>query len=721
MKGTLLLFLLFIIVHVSAQVTISGSAVDEKGVSLPGVNVYLKDTYDGATTDDKGNFSFTTEEKGNHILVASFLGYETKEMPVDIKANIIDLKIKMVETVNELSLVTITAGSFEASDERKATVLKPLDIVTTAGAQGDTYSAIKTLPGAQQIGETEGLFVRGGTGAETQTFIDGLLVDKPFFSSTPDIAQRGRFSPFLFKGTIFSSGGYSAQYGQGLSGALILDSQDIPERSASTLAVSSVGLGAGIYKLYDDQKGCIGGDINYTDLTPTFALIKQKQAIIETPRFFGGSTFFRQKTGKSGIIKFYGYYNHGQLSYAFPNLDDPQNDQLFGLKNDNVYTNLTYKTALSGKWSMQTGFSYSDNTDKIKYGVVNQGNVIDSSTIDIKNTSNLTQGRIVLSRSIGTYSTIRSGIDLHNSNSDFNIFSRTYSSTDLYAALFSEADIYINTRFAARLGIRAEHSSMVDKYNVAPRVSLAYKVSGKTQLSLAVGQFFQQPPNEYSYLLKDKGYSNATHYIANVQSVSTDYTFRTEIYYKQYHDLIKTSPDTALSGTGYAKGIEIFWRDKRTLKFVDYWISYSYLDTRRNWLDFPISAQPTFAADHTANLVFKKWFDKIKTNLSATYTYATGRPYFNPNRPDSEYLKDVTPDYHTLGISVSYLTTIGKAFTVLVASVTNVIGSKQVFGYKYSADGSVKSEVNPPAPRFFFVGMFMSWGIDRRQEVIDNN
>ena len=105
--------------------------------------------------------------------------------------------------INSLGLGT-------ASDERKTTVLKPLDIVTTAGAQGDIVGALKTLPGAQQIGESEGLFVRGGDGSETKTIIDGMMVNKPFFSSAPDIASRGRFSPFLFKGTIFSTGGYSA-------------------------------------------------------------------------------------------------------------------------------------------------------------------------------------------------------------------------------------------------------------------------------------------------------------------------------------------------------------------------------------------------------------------------------------------------------------------------------------------------------------------------------
>ena len=59
-------------------------------------------------------------------------------------------------------------------------VLDPIDIVTTASANGDITGALKTLPGAQQVGESEGLFVRGGTATETKTFIDGTLVNNFF-------------------------------------------------------------------------------------------------------------------------------------------------------------------------------------------------------------------------------------------------------------------------------------------------------------------------------------------------------------------------------------------------------------------------------------------------------------------------------------------------------------------------------------------------------------
>ncbi|TMN59328.1 hypothetical protein, partial [Pseudoalteromonas piscicida] len=77
----------------------------------------------------------------------------------------------------------------------------------------------------------EGLFIRGGSAEEAKIIIDGTVVNNFFYSSVPGIAQRGRFSPFLFNGTVFSSGGYSAVYGQALSSILSLESIDIPEQS----------------------------------------------------------------------------------------------------------------------------------------------------------------------------------------------------------------------------------------------------------------------------------------------------------------------------------------------------------------------------------------------------------------------------------------------------------------------------------------------------------
>ena len=66
---------------------------------------------------------------------------------------------------------------------------------------------------------------------------------------------------------------------------------------------------------------------------------------------------------------------------------------------------------------------------------------------------------------------------------------------DNYQAVFAETDIYVTNDLAALIGGRFEHSSIIDKANIAPRISLAYKVGEGAQVSVAYGIFYQKPEN----------------------------------------------------------------------------------------------------------------------------------------------------------------------------------------------------------------------------------
>ncbi|MVT43659.1 TonB-dependent receptor plug domain-containing protein [Chitinophaga oryziterrae] len=706
--------LILLPVCLMAQQKITGKITDSKKRPLPGVNIAIKDTYDGASSAADGTFSFTTDLKGEQIISVTLNGYRPFEQKINL-SNPQVYNIVLKEVISQLNVVTISAGSFEASDERKGTVLKPLDIVSTAGAGADIVNALKTLPGTQQTNDREGLFVRGGTGYETQTFIDGLLVRNPFYSGLPDMPGRGRFSPFLFKGTTFSSGGYSAQYGQGLSSALILESQDLPERSSSSVGLSVIGASVGVDELSKDKKGSYGVEADYTNLGPYLDVVKSKFKPSVNPEIIGTSANFRRKTSSTGMLKFYGYGNWTHMGTYHPSLEYPGYNELFELRNQNVYTNLTYKERLGRGWRISSGLSFSSNTDDIHTDTLEK-----TAPTKINNLSSLTQARVMLTKSIGYYSSLRMGGEYQYGveKGAFNSYHANY--TDNYSAVFAEGDIYLTPQLVGRVGGRVEHSSVLAKTNFAPRVSLAYKMDAYSQVSLAYGDYYQKPEQQYLRFKPNMDYMKATHYIASVQRITGNYTLRVEAFYKKYHNLVKTSPDTSNGGTGYAKGIELFWRDHKTFKNMDYWISYSYLDTKRNYLTYPYEVQPDFAAKHTFSVVYKYYVPSITTFFGATYSFSTGRPYYNPNLPDNQFMTQKTMDYNSLGLTVSYLTSIKKAFTVFVLSVSNIGNFKQVYGYRYSTDKLRREEITPNIPRFIYVGMFMNFGIDRRQDVINN-
>ncbi|MGV3594300.1 MAG: TonB-dependent receptor [Sediminibacterium sp.] len=732
-KWIISLIVTLLISGVQAQIKVTGSVKDQKGRILAGANIVVKGSYDGAVSDSTGNFSFKTYEKGKQFIVASSIGNKTVEQEVNIDSLPIHFDFILKEEISELKAVTVTAGSFEAGDKKRAaTVLSSLDVYTTGGANADISAVVKTLPGAQQVGEQEGLFVRGGAGYEAKQFIDGTLVNNPFFASVPDIASRGRFAPALFKGTVFSTGGYSALYGQALSSALIMESIDIPDRSEVSASISSVFLGAGLQKVAKNKKSSWGGNYGYTNLLPYFSIVKQKPDYFRMPEFHTADLNFRMKTKNGGMIKYYGTFGASDLGLRRANIDEPNLKNAFGLNNINVYNNLSWRENLGNGWKMNLGLGYSTDYNDIEQQIQNQQNQkittgqpwIDNNNFAIKTRSDLSQIKAVFDKRLSGISVLRAGGEymyFYNS-STFNNQKATLP--DHFKALFTEADLYITNDLAAKVGVRFEHSSLINKANIAPRLSLAYKTGKGAQMSIAYGEFYQKPENNFLYTTTNFGYAKATHFIANYIKNTALQTFRVEAFYKKYDGLVKTYPVLNNTGAGDAKGVELFWRDKKTIKGLDYWISYSYLDTKRDFLNYPKQLQPTFAANHTASFVMKRFISKINTGFNFTYSYATGRPYYNLVQNGAQFTiadQGKTIDYHNLGFSFNYLTSLGKAYAVFVGSVTNVLNSKQIFGYNYSNNGQRKEAITPPAPQFFFLGVFLSWGVDRRQDAINNN
>ncbi len=734
-----------------AQVTISGRVSDNKGKPIPGVSIQLKDSYDGATTDSSGSYSFSTDEKGERFLQVTTAGYFAVVQKVTIGASAIVQNISLKEQITELKAVVITAGSFEASDKNKGAVLNSLDIVTTPSANADVTSAFKTLPGTQQVGESEGLFVRGGSATEAKIYMDGNLVNNFFYSSTPGIATRGRFNPFLFKGTIFSSGGYSALYGQALSSALILESTDLPDRSQADVGISVVGIGGGFQQLAKNKKSSWGISYNHTNLWLGFKINKFKQDFYDIPVYNQLDANFRIKTKNGGFIKYYFYISDNKTGFRSPDIDSSTLKDAFHIKNLNTYQNINWKDRIGNGWKINTGISFSTNKDDILNELQDASNkkvVIETpayftfKNFGVENKASYAQARVVLEKKLAGLSALRFGSDYFYSNekttyTSYNSQKFTEKVIDKIFAGFAETDIYITNNLAAKVGSRIEHSEVLDKWNIAPRLSLAYKFPDNSQASFAYGIFYQNPERRLLPALAAVDYSKATHYILQYSKQSKDYTFRTELFYKKYNRLYKTDfnnfgQQLAANTLGYgdAKGIEFFWRDKKTFKNVDYWISYSYLDTKRDYLNFPSAIQPSFAANHTASFVFKRFVLPWKTGFNLSYSFATGRPYYRIADDNGQGKFEITDqgktiNFNSMSFSINYIPSLGKkdnkTFAVWVLGVNNVLGQNQVYTYNYSSDGSRKEAVTPPSKRFIFIGCFLSFGIDRTQDAINNN
>src|SRR5688500_10066323 len=96
LKPFLFLLISCFAISVSAQTTtIKGIVKDHKSNPLPGASISLQDTYDGATADSSGKYSFRTTETGEQVLVFSSIGYLPVEQKIKLVPGVMEINISL--------------------------------------------------------------------------------------------------------------------------------------------------------------------------------------------------------------------------------------------------------------------------------------------------------------------------------------------------------------------------------------------------------------------------------------------------------------------------------------------------------------------------------------------------------------------------------------------------------------------------------------------------
>jgi hypothetical protein len=704
MKTTVLILFTFLSITTWAQ-TISGTVSDKNGIELPGANVYIENTFFGTSTDANGNYSFSFSKTGVHYLIVEFVGFENYKKEITLDGQNHQFNIKLKEKFNQLKAVTITAGNYGTGKSEKAVVMSSLEMVTTAGSLGDINAAMRSLPGTSNNGESGKLFVHGGEGTETGTYIDGIYVHQPYTTSAPNMAVRGRFNPFMFSGTSFSTGGYSAEYGQALSSVLTLNTNDMPVEDALNISLMTVGGDLAGTKMW--KKGAITASFNYINLKPYMNLVPQNYEWDKEPLAYGGSVNFRQKTKGSGMLKIYGSMDQSNLSQFAITNDGSNAPSSTDIQNNNKFININWRGSPSKKWFTTLGGSYTYNQDKFTQG-------------DRVLQQNLNGNHFKATAKYELTEKIRFRGGIENFYTHFeNQYSRISFNQDSLAgyhenlsATFIEAQIYTSPNFLINAGIRGEHSQYLNRNTISPRISAAYKVAKNSSLSVAYGWFYQNPLNEQllnrNYLKNEM----AEHYIFSFSKNVNKRTFRSEVYYKKYSDLVKYGSTIHMpyqnNGSGFAYGFDLYFKDEKTIKNGTYWVSYSFLQSERDFRYYPEAATPTFAVPHSLTIVYKHWIGDWRSYVGASFRYGSPRVYNDKN--STEFNAAKLPSNASLDMNWSFLY---RQNIILYASVTNVLGFDQVYGYRYDTTPNSngvydKTPVLPAAKSFFFVGCFIT-------------
>jgi hypothetical protein len=713
MKFIVLYFLFLVrISFVYSQTNITGSIRDEKGEAVTGANIYFEGTFEGTTSDSAGEFTLITGLKGVKVLVISFMGYESYRQSHELTDVPITLEILLKEVKKDLGEVVISVGTFAAGDESKSAVLSTLDMATGSGGFGDMISAISSLPGTSNAGEEGGLLVRGGERYETATIIDGMAADDAFTAKLPNVPVRGRFTPMLFRGTVFNTGGYSAEYGQALSSVLLLNTIGMPKKDEASVTAHSSGLYFSYGKKWD--RTAFSANTGYNNMRLLYSMVHSNFHWQLPPVSFSQNLVFRQKIGQYGMLKAMGAYGYDNSALYYSALKTGE-EVLYTLKNHNVFGIVTYKDQLGDQWILHSGITFG----------------YDDQDIGIQDTARLEKHKRSSEMKLSFSGPVSDKIHV---NTGANLFLRSLKQhflslpeEDLYAvdlyspvgAIFAEAEIKLTKRISSRIGARYEVMSLSGEKGLSPRLALAYKTSKFTQVSLGYGQFYQQAQDDYLLYNPALKSEKARHLIANFQYKRNSRIFRIEAYHKVYDKLVKYESLYNLEagsynneGDGYARGIDLFFRDSRTIRNGDFWLSYSLMDSERSYRDYQTALIPSYISLHTFSMAYKHYIELTDSYFSMGYNFSSGRPYIDPNI--SEVTQERTGACHDLGFSLFHFTEIFGKFTMLFAQVTNVFGSDNIFGYRFAStpdmSGIYRSEpILPVSKRFFLVGIHLSF------------
>lgn len=163
---------------------ISGKVLDEKNEPLPGVNVQLKGTTTGSSTDASGSYSIQVPS-GDASLIFSFIGYKTREIPA---GNSTVLDVTLMADVSVLKEVVVV-GYGTQSRETVTTSISKLDtkvfqnvtFANPASALQGTIAGLRVQSTSGQPGERPRVILRGGTsinnpnGSTPLYVVDGVI------------------------------------------------------------------------------------------------------------------------------------------------------------------------------------------------------------------------------------------------------------------------------------------------------------------------------------------------------------------------------------------------------------------------------------------------------------------------------------------------------------------------------------------------------------------
>lgn len=690
---------------------------------LIGVNVVVEGTNLGDATDLEGHYEIKGIPVNTYQVKASIIGYssKTKTDIVVRSSKPVEVDFNLVEEAITLGDVTVRAGYFSNA---------PTDIISTRsfgyeeirrapGGFEDVVRALSVLPGVAQAdpGRND-LIVRGGAPSENLYIVDGIEIPNINHFGTQG-AAGGPLSYInldYIKETTFSTGGFSAEYGDRLSSVLKINLRKGREDrfgGKATISASQFGL---------NLEGPLGKNNNFI-----FSARRSYLDFIFKAAGFGFVPEYYDLISKADFR----LDNSNSISYLFVGAFD--NVKYFNETADQRFDNS--RILGSDQRQYATGIKYQHLINNGFFNIILSRTFVDYNTLQrdsllnpiFKNISREQENSLradlvykfspsteITAGLMGKFIKFRADVLIPDFVTSFGdtLPINSLNTSDIY----SKASGYINLnhiffdRLKTNLGLRLDYFNPLEKkFYPAPRISASYNLTDLTSINASGGIYYQSPSyiwlaaQENKKSLKD---IQAEHLIMGIDHfLRQDALLKLEAFYKWYSDyptslirpyLILANTGAGFAGSednfssfglepltdkgrGYSRGIELSLQKKLSeLRFYGI-MSITYSEARFTPLD-GISRPGAYDQRWIINLSGGYKFNE-KWEASMKFRFASGSPY-TPYESDgtqlvSRYLSEYYNPLHSLDIRVDRRWYFSNLTLITYVDIQNIYNNKQ--------------------------------------------
>ena len=707
-------------------------------------SIYTMDQKNGVESDNEGNFHFEFTNSNSKIAV-SFLGYQTKYIDAKDLEDCQDIFMDIDEQLlDEIVLKDYLIDGIEQSSEASGIVIKPNSMSILPGSvDNDVLTSLQFLPGISNPLETlDGIYVRGGTPDQNLILWDGI----PVYHTSHFFGMISAFNPYIIEDVDIYRSGISSYYGGRVSSVIDISSKaEAPERFSAGLGLnlthSHLELEIPLWKnsgLFISARNSITEVWN----TPTFINYAERVfqgSKVDVDRFNDPNLDFNDNFNfNDGNIRW--VYNLKKDKFSF--------STLAGLNNLEYSTELPQWNAIAfdnlnlsngggslnweRKWNKTLKSTFELNNGNYDYDYSLELKFVDRLEDEApvffksKNVVEDSGAKFSLQWQPKLSQKFDFGYQYTGNDIDIEIINKNFENIDTSAenfesrvfSVFGEYTLDLPEVLRLNLGLRFQHSPILDNNYFEPRIDLSTPLNEYVSLKVNTGKHFQFISQLVAIGINDLGLGNEIWVSSNNTTIPViesnqwmggiilrkdGWTIDVEAYVKELVGITSLAssfvnlPNQPYSqGNSKVRGLDLLVKKN----FGNYrsWISYTISETDYEFIN--ISPTP-FPASHDQPHIFqwvhmykqKQWEYALGLHLRSGLPFTDVQGVQLVTDPEGQVFAQLQYDdvngkrlssYFRLDASVTYNFKTNSRFHGFVsASLQNISNHKNILGKEF--------------------------------------